>query len=275
MPVGDRDSLKADLDDGYTKISNLILEALAMCKISSVQKGICLFLMRRTYGWGKTEDAISLKDFSLACGTSQPYISRQLKELLKKNIILRINYEPGKTPVYSFNTRVAQWDKGCINVQGLHECARQGLYECARVPLHECARVNQESTLEPSETEAPLKKELKKKKEIKIYTPDLNEFILSSFLLEKILDHLPSFKQPDMQKWAAHMDAVLRIDGRDPPEVKAVIIFAHVDPFWKNNILSVDKLRKQYDQLNAKRLSQARKVVNMDANRYKNDDYTG
>ncbi len=165
MPQGDREILKADLEDGYTKISNLILEALAMCKLNGIQKGICLFLFRRTYGWGKSEDAISLKDFAMSCGTSQPYISRQLKDLLEKKVILRVSYEPGKVPVYTFNTRVAQWDKGCIDVQGLHECAIQGLYECARVGLHECARVNQAPALEHPEIEPPVKKGLKKKKE--------------------------------------------------------------------------------------------------------------
>ena len=40
MPKGDRDILKADLEDGYTPIANLILEALALAKMSGVQKGI-------------------------------------------------------------------------------------------------------------------------------------------------------------------------------------------------------------------------------------------
>lgn len=269
MPLGDREILKADLDDGYTKIANLLLEALAIAKLSSTQKGICLFLMRRTYGWGKAEDAISLGEFATACGTSQPYISRQIKDLLKKQVIIRVTYEPGKTPVYTFNTRVADWDKGCINVQGLHEYARQGLYDCARVGLSDCAKVNQESALEPPAKEASGKKELNKKKEtIKFFPPDSHQILLSELLLSKILLHLPSYKQPNIQKWAAQMDAIIRIDGRDPPEVKAVIEFAQADQFWKTNILSVEKLRKQYDQLNAKRLAQ-RKAVKSDANDFK------
>lgn len=255
MPQGDREILKADLDDGYTKIANLILEALAMAKLSGTQKGICMFLLRRTYGWGKTDDAISLGEFADACDTSQAYISRQIKELLKKCVIKRVSYMPGHTPVYTFNTRVAEWDKGCINVQGLSDCAVQGLYECARVGLSDCARVNQPPALEPPDMEGTLKKDIKKKKEINIYSPESNEVILSKLLLEKILLHLPKIKQPDIQKWAHHMDAILRIDGRDPPEVREVILFAQSDSFWKTNILSVEKLRKQYDQLNAKRIS--------------------
>jgi hypothetical protein len=38
-------------------------------------------------------------------------------------------------------------------------------------------------------------------------------------------------------------------DGRDPIELEQVICWCQEDDFWKNNILSTGKLRKQYDQL--------------------------
>ena len=107
-----------------------------------------------------------------------------------------------------------------------------------------------------------------KKDTIKFFPPESDQVLLSELLLSKILLHLPSYKQPKIQKWASQMDAILRIDGRDPPEIKAVIEFAQSDQFWKTNILSVEKLRKQYDQLNAKRLTQ-RKAVKSDANDFK------
>lgn len=122
MAKGDRDNLKADMDDGYTKIADLLFEALAMAKLNGVQKGICLFLWRRTYGWGQKEDQIPLRNFANTCDTSETYISKQLKQLIEWNVIIRTPYHPGKVPAYTFNTRVAQWDKGCLNVQGLSEC---------------------------------------------------------------------------------------------------------------------------------------------------------
>ena len=70
----------------------------------------------------------------------------------------------------------------------------------------------------------------------------------------KILEHLPGYKIPDLQKWSQQMDVMMRNDQRKPEEVKALILFAQNDYFWRSNILSVEKLRKQYDQLNAKQL---------------------
>jgi len=39
MPKGDRQELKADPEDGTTPISNLLLEALAIAKLSGKEKG--------------------------------------------------------------------------------------------------------------------------------------------------------------------------------------------------------------------------------------------
>lgn|GEM_PF-2366331 len=156
MAKGDRNILKADTEDGYTKIADLLLEALAMAKLNGVQKGICLFLWRRTYGWEQKEDRVSLKEFAQACDTSEAYISRQLKQLIKWKVIMRTSYEPGKVPAYTFNTRITQWDKGCLNMQGLSDCSIQGLYKCSIQGLYKCARVNQGSALEPQGIEDPL-----------------------------------------------------------------------------------------------------------------------
>ncbi len=281
MPRGDRDIFKADCDDGFTRIANLILEALAMVKLNATQTGICLFLLRRTYGWNRREDAISLGDFAAACGTSKAYISRQLGDLLKKNIIRRVSYAPGKTPVYTFSTSIATWDKTCINLQVLSDNLALGVYECdpeglsdqtkeaglglsdrtsyglsnqTRVGLSEPTRVNQAPTLAGPAIAPGLKTVVKTMKEKEVYTTDTLQFQLAELLLLKILERLPGYKKPDLQKWSKSMDTILRLDKRPPEEVKAIILFAQGDSFWKENILSVDKLRKHYDQLNSRRL---------------------
>ena len=161
MAKGDREILKADLDDGYTPLANLILEALAMAKMSGVQKGLCLFLFRRTYGWGIKEDEITLKEFAEGVNSSISYVSKQLKQLIEWNVVIRTKYEPGKTPAYTFNTRVAQWDKGCINVQGLSKKIKQGLYKCSKQGLNKKARVEHSKTIDTPGFEVPSKESIK------------------------------------------------------------------------------------------------------------------
>ena len=302
MPKGDREIFKADCEDGFTKIANLLLEALALARLNGVQKGICLFLFRRTFGWNRSHDAISLEEFAGACGSSRPYISRQINELIRKNIICRLAYQPGKKSVYAFVTCIAAWDQTAIDLealveneaqgiydssenspqllhdcttpfaQGLHECTIQGLHKSTTVVLHECATVNQPPALEPPKIEAVGKTERKTMKEREIYSPDSLPYQLSELLLNKILEHLPGYKRPDLQKWAWQMDALMRLDRRQAGEVKAVILYAQGDAFWRTNILSVDKLRKQYDQLNSKRMQARASPV---AHRYQAKNLNG
>lgn len=72
---------------------------------------------------------------------------------------------------------------------------------------------------------------------------------LASLLLQKIRERKPDFRKPNLKQWAKHIDAMIRIDKRKPETIEKVIIWCQADDFWQNNILSVEKLRKQFDRL--------------------------
>ena len=42
---------------------------------------------------------------------------------------------------------------------------------------------------------------------------------------------------------------MIKKDKRNPDDIRKVIDFAQEDDFWQANILSTEKLRKQFDQL--------------------------
>jgi hypothetical protein len=75
---------------------------------------------------------------------------------------------------------------------------------------------------------------------------------LSTYLFSFIKDRNNGHKPPDLNKWGVDMDKMIRIDARDPTDIEKVICWCQQDDFWKNNILSPDKLRKQFDQLKLK-----------------------
>ena len=75
------------------------------------------------------------------------------------------------------------------------------------------------------------------------------EFRLSEYLVKLIKERNENFKQPPLEKWAENIDLMIRVDKRDPEEIKEVIEWCQQDEFWQDNILSTSKLRKQYDQL--------------------------
>lgn len=82
-----------------------------------------------------------------------------------------------------------------------------------------------------------------------IYCQSSNEFRLASYLFKWIKQNNPKAKEPNLQKWSKTFDLMMRIDKRSLEEIKQVIQWCQKDTFWYKNILSVDKLRKQYDRL--------------------------
>jgi len=75
--------------DFYTKIPNQILQPLLMIKLQSYEMRIFLAIARKTYGFNKDKDYINQKQLKKLTGINQPNISRTLKSLLEKKMIIK------------------------------------------------------------------------------------------------------------------------------------------------------------------------------------------
>jgi len=74
------------------------------------------------------------------------------------------------------------------------------------------------------------------------------------FLADKlkvlILLNNPNARVPlDLNSWGLDADLMIKNDNRTIESIKAVMEFSQRDQFWMKNILSMGKLRKQFDQL--------------------------
>jgi hypothetical protein len=103
-------------------------------------------------------------------------------------------------------------------------------------PIYGIESDSVETPAEPPTIVAPSKPK-------KVYPPEVYE--LNNYLCE-LIDHNGS-RVPNGGE--VEMDAILRIDKRYPPQVRAVIEWCQSDSFWHTNILSAKSLRKQYDRL--------------------------
>jgi phage replication O-like protein O len=77
------------VEDGFTKVSNELLEALARTRLCSYESRILIFIIRKTYGWKKKKDWIALSQISEGTNILKPNVSRTLKKLENRNIIIR------------------------------------------------------------------------------------------------------------------------------------------------------------------------------------------
>ncbi|MFY9560150.1 MAG: hypothetical protein WAQ52_07945 [Terriglobales bacterium] len=77
---------------------------------------------------------------------------------------------------------------------------------------------------------------------------------LAALLKTEMLLNSPTHKitQAQERKWGRTADLMLRLDHRTPEQIAEVIRWAQHDTFWMTNILSMEKLRKQFGQLSLK-----------------------
>jgi len=92
------------------------------------------------------------------------------------------------------------------------------------------------------------KKEKNEKNEKK-YSPHSDEWRFAELLAQLIVERKPDFRRPELGQWAGEIDRMIRLDGRSPERIEAVIRWYVRDPFWSVNILSAAKLRKHFDRL--------------------------
>ena len=81
------------------------------------------------------------------------------------------------------------------------------------------------------------------------FSEDSEELKLSHYLFSKMQGNNPNVKEPNFQQWSKEFKLILQNDHRELDDVRNMIDFTQWDDFWKTNILSPHKLRKQYDQL--------------------------
>jgi len=101
------------IPDNYTKVPNEILEALARINLSSYEVRILLFIIRKTNGWQKKTDWISLSQLSQGTGIHKSHVCRTIKSLVTRNIIVK-----GRDKRVGLQTNYAKWVQKSRKSQG-------------------------------------------------------------------------------------------------------------------------------------------------------------
>jgi len=90
-------------EHGYTQIANEILEHVVMPGINGSEYRIIFFVLRKTYGYNKKGDYISLSQFQKGTLMSRCAVVDTIKELVQKKLLVK------KGSVYAFNKDWEQW----------------------------------------------------------------------------------------------------------------------------------------------------------------------
>ena len=98
------------VESGHVDIANDLAEAFARIRISGEETQILWVILRKTYGWHKKSDAISLSQFVDITGMNKPNVIRAIHGLLSKKIIIVINIDNARAKVYGINKDFDQWE---------------------------------------------------------------------------------------------------------------------------------------------------------------------
>lgn len=96
------------VEDGYTRIANELLEALCKARLSGAEWIVLLAIIRHTYGWQKKEAPISLTSLADTTAIPKHNLPRTVRSLLSKNLIRR-ERGAGRVFVYSINKKYPTW----------------------------------------------------------------------------------------------------------------------------------------------------------------------
>ena len=132
-------------EDGHTRIANEILEALICFGLNGTELGCILFVIRKTYGWGKPNDIISLTQFEKAVKSSRPAICKAIKKLQLVNILLLVNKSLlGNS--YAFNKDHESWvvNKPLL-VNKSKSASKQNEMKVVNKPLHTKETITKET----------------------------------------------------------------------------------------------------------------------------------
>lgn len=93
-----------------------------------------------------------------------------------------------------------------------------------------------------------------KKKPVVVFSDEEEGGRLCELLRTLMLTNNPTSKvrkltEGQAREWYCEMERLIRIDGRDPPEVEAMIRWSQGDEFWRRPIQSPASLRRNWDKM--------------------------
>lgn len=276
------------VEDGYTRIANSLYEALIRARLPARHQRVCHAIIRKTYGFGKTEDKISLSQLVAITGIKKSHLSLLVNELVALNVLTKSDLRPGLTPVLGIQKDFDLWrgraevspqegtvptsldssprggqfpERGTVPSEGKGTVPREG---DGGVPSQGTTKETLKETSKEKSTSHFSEEDSGSSKPAKVRMPsDAAQHLTCEFLRAKG-EAFPDAKpttQSAYRGWEDAMDKILRIDGercadRTSENVTNLVSWlfrseAKNAQFWKGVVLSVPKLREKWDQLMA------------------------
>jgi phage replication O-like protein O len=102
---------KSELSTGYVPLPSSVYEAFARTQFSGHERRVLDVIIRKTLGWNKLSDVVSMSQFVNATGLTKSEVCHAVDKLKKRNVIGRVVVKIHNAPLarYSFNQEFGEW----------------------------------------------------------------------------------------------------------------------------------------------------------------------
>lgn len=294
VPVAEETPAKRiTMDDGHTRIAHGLLEELmqAKYKLSGREYAVLLVVIRKTYGYMKSEDWIALSQFEEMTGIAKLDCRKVIKGLVERKMLVRS--AQGNDQKLAVNTNVSDWllDRPSKQLETAKRNARKSIRvnppsKQNNPPSNEVNppskqdnppttidkdnnNILKDSVPTPVET-TPVQPPKKKTKSLK-FTPEDRQF--AEYMAERIdaVNGLSDNKPRNLDSWADQLRIMRERNGYEPEAIAAVFNWANQHNFWQSNIQSPSSLKHHFTRL----YGECRKANHFGASNHENHNTTG
>ncbi|EFN8622614.1 DUF1983 domain-containing protein [Escherichia coli O51] len=253
----------ADLDDGYARLSNMLLEAYSGADLTKRQFKVLLAILRKTYGWNKPMDRITDSQLSEITKLPVKRCNEAKLELVRMNIIKQ------QGGMFGPNKNISEW---CIPQ---NEGKSPKTRDKTSLKLGDCYPSKQ------GDTKDTITKEKRKdyssensgessdqpENDLSVVKPDAaiqsgskwgtaEDLTAAEWMFDMVKTIAPSARKPNFAGWANDIRLMRERDGRNHRDMCVLFRWACQDNFWSGNVLSPAKLRDKWTQLEINRNKQ-------------------
>lgn len=230
------------------QLPNSVIDEL-LADLTGAELKCYLYVLRKTKGWNKEEDAISVSQFMKVTGLSNRKVIDACERLVELGL-LEQKIGSNKTKVFSVKDYKTSGSEESSLVKKVHSGSEESSLSVVKKVHTQNNNIN--NTTKNNNTSSSGKNfQPRTKAKKNVFSGD--DLKAAEWIFHLIRKLNPSFREPKFESWANDIRLMRERDNRTHKDICELFQWANQDRFWSVNILSPATLRAKWDQLSMKR----------------------
>lgn len=230
------------------QLPNSVIDEL-LADLTGAELKCYLYVLRKTKGWNKEEDAISVSQFMKVTGLSNRKVIDACERLVELGL-LEQKIGSNKIKVFSVKDYKTSSSEESSLVKKVHSSSEESSLSVVKKVHTQNNNIN--NTTKNNNTSSSGKNfQPRTKAKKNVFSND--DLKAAEWIFHLIRKLNPSFREPKFESWANDIRLMRERDNRTHKDICELFQWANQDGFWSVNILSPATLRAKWDQLSMKR----------------------